>query len=214
VVLDIALEVKKILGNDPAYDVILTRDKDVFLKLETRTAIANKKNADLFVSIHANASPGRQAKGIETYLLNWTDDEEANRVAARENSISLKRMKAMNKQMDVVDIIKADLMRENKRDESIKLANYIQRTMVSKLEERNDLGVKLDFFFVLFGASMPSVLVEVSFISNPEEEKLLSQKWYRSEIARSVAEGIKTYFESAPPVQRVAGLGIDRQNFR
>jgi N-acetylmuramoyl-L-alanine amidase len=214
VVLDIALKVKKILSADPLYEVFLTREKDVFLPLEARTAIANRKNADLFVSVHANASPRREAKGIETYLLNWTDDEEALRVAARENKITLKQMRAMNKQMDVVDIIKSDLMRENKRDESIKLANYIQRSLVSQLEEQNDLGVKQALFYVLFGARMPSVLAEVSFISNLEEERLLSQDDYRMKIAESIIAGIKKYFESTPTLQRVVELQNEGLHYR
>ena len=198
---------------DPLNDVFLTRDTDVFIPLVERTAFANRKNADLFVSIHANASPRKIAKGIETYLLNWTDDEEANKVAARENKISLKKMRALNRQFDVLDVIKTDLMRENKRDESVKLANYVQRSMVSNLESCNqhiaDLGVKQALFYVLFGANMPSVLVEISFISNPDEEKLLSKESYRTEIAGSIVDGINNYFKSVSPVQKVA-----RVNYR
>lgn len=209
VVLDIALKVKKILKADPMYEVFLTREKDIFIPLEERTAIANRKDADLFVSIHANASPGKKARGVETYLLNWTDDEEAMKVAARENRISLKKMKAMNRQMDIVEVIKSDLVRENKRDESLKLANYVQRSMISTLENRHnvhDLGVKQALFYVLFGAKMPSVLAEISFISNPDEEKLLSLDSYRMEIARAIADGVITYFTSTPPVQKVVRL--------
>ena len=210
VVLDIALKLRKILSSDPLNEVFLTRETDVFIPLEERTVIANKKNADFFVSIHANASPGRQARGIETYLLNWTDNEEANKVAARENQISLKKMKAMNRkmQMDDLDMIKSDLLRQNKRDESIKLAHYIQKSMVSTLDNGNkdtlDLGVKQALFYVLFGARMPSVLVEVSFISNPEEEKLLSKDSYRKQIAEAIAEGLNKYITSIPTVQKVA----------
>lgn len=208
VVLDIALRVKKILTADPLNEVYLTRDKDVFIPLEERTAIANRKNADLFVSIHANSSLNKQARGIETYLLNWTDDEEAMKVAARENKISLKKMMAMNKQMDIVDVIKSDLMRENKRDESVKLANYIQKSLVSNLDRNynsiSDHGVKQALFYVLFGAKMPSVLVEVSFISNPEEENRLSQDSYRQEIAKSIATGLNKYITSTPMIQKVA----------
>ncbi len=210
VVLDIALKLRKILSSDPLNEVFLTRETDVFIPLEERTVIANKKNADFFVSIHANASPGRQARGIETYLLNWTDNEEANKVAARENQISLKKMKAMNRkmQMDDLDMIKSDLLRQNKRDESIKLAHYIQKSMVSTLDNGNkdtlDLGVKQALFYVLFGARMPSVLVEVSFISNPEEEKLLSKDSYRKQIAGAIAEGLNKYITSIPTVQKVA----------
>jgi N-acetylmuramoyl-L-alanine amidase len=207
VVLDIALKLKKVLMEDPFNEVFLTRERDIFIPLEERTAIANRKNADLFVSIHANASPRREAKGIETYLLNWTDDEEAIRVAARENAISLKKMRAMNRQVDIVDVIKSDLIRENKRDESIKLANYIQRSLISNLDSDTklvlNLGVKQALFYVLFGAKMPSVLVEVSFISNPEEERLLSNDAYRTEIAKGIAKGLNTYLTSAPTVQKV-----------
>jgi N-acetylmuramoyl-L-alanine amidase len=210
VVLDIALKLRKILSSDPLNEVFLTRETDVFIPLEERIVIANKKNADFFVSIHANASPGRQARGIETYLLNWTDNEEANKVAARENQISLKKMKVMNRkmQMDDLDIIKSDLLRQNKRDESIKLAHYIQKSMVSTLDNGNkdtlDLGVKQALFYVLFGARMPSVLVEVSFISNPEEEKLLSKDSYKKQIAEAIAEGLNKYITCIPTVQKVA----------
>jgi N-acetylmuramoyl-L-alanine amidase len=214
VVLDIALKLRKILLGDPRNEVFLTRETDVFIPLEERTVIANKKNADLFVSIHANASPRRKANGIETYLLNWTDDDEAMRVAARENQISLKKMKEMNRKMDVLDIIMSDLMRQNKRDESIKLAHHIQNSIISTLDNGNknvlDLGVKQALFYVLFGARMPSVLVEVSFISNPEEEKLLSKESYRTQIAEAIAEAINKYLSYIPAVQKVAELKSDK----
>lgn len=220
VVLDIALKLKKILSTDPLNEVFLTRETDIFIPLEERTAIANKKGADFFVSIHANASPSRKAKGVETYLLNWTDDEEAMKVAARENQISLKKMKAMNRkvQTDVLDIIKSDLVRQNKRDESVKLAHHIQKSLVSALDSgyKNtvDLGVKQALFYVLFGAKMPSVLVEVSFISNPEEEKLLSKDSYRMQIAESVAEGLNKCITSVPAVQKVAETRSDSVHYR
>ncbi len=220
VVLDIALKLEQILLADPLNEVFLTRETDVFIPLEERTVTANKKNADFFVSIHANASPRRKAKGIETYLLNWTDDEGAMRVAARENRISLKKMKAMNRKMqiDVLDIIKSDLMRQNKRDESVKLAHYIQKSMVSTLDNGDnnilDLGVKQGLFYVLFGARMPSVLVEVSFISNPEEEKLLSEESHRMQIAKSIAEGLNKYLTSIPTVQKVVEFRSNTPHYR
>jgi N-acetylmuramoyl-L-alanine amidase len=212
VVLDIALKLRDLLSGDKSYEIFLTRDRDVFIPLEERTAIANSKNADLFVSIHANASPHRAAKGIETYMLNWTNDEEAMKVAARENAISLKKMRQMNrKEMDILDIIKNDLSRENKRDESIKLAHYIQKNLVRDLNKNYnhivDLGVKQALFYVLFGAKMPSVLVEVSFISNPLEEKLLSKDDYRGDLARSISAGITKYMMKSPEGQTVAGFG-------
>ena len=211
VVLDIALKLRELLQKNPSYEIFLTRDKDVFIPLEQRTAIANSKNADLFVSIHANASPSRAAKGIETYMLNWTNDEEAMKVAARENAISIKKMRQMNrKEMDILDIIKSDLSRENKRDESIKLAHYIQKNLVSDLHRDYnhivDLGVKQALFYVLFGAKMPSVLVEVSFISNPLEERLLSKDDYRGDLAKSLSAGITKYMSKTPEGQTVAGF--------
>jgi N-acetylmuramoyl-L-alanine amidase len=210
VVLDIALKLQKTLLADPLNEVFLTRETDRFIPLEERTAIANNKDADLFVSIHANANPVRRVKGIETYLLNWTNDEEAMRVAARENKISLKKMKEMHRQMDILGMIKNDLLRQNKRDESVKLAHFIQRSMISTLNNdyktRLDLGVKQALFYVLFGAKMPSVLVEVSFISNPQEEQLLTKESYRMQIAKAIATGLNTYINSTPPTQKVAGL--------
>ena len=205
VVLDIALKLRDILSENPLYEVFLTREKDIYIPLEERTAIANKKKADLFLSIHANASPQRKAKGVETYLLNWTDNNEANRVAARENKISLKKMQEMNRKMDVLGGILGDLERQMKRDESVNLANQIQNSMITTLDGRENLGVKWAMFFVLFGARMPSVLVEVSFISNPEEEKLLADVSFRYQIAQAIADGLNRYFTSTPTYQKVAG---------
>ena len=208
VVLDIALKLRKILSKDSAFEVFLTRDKDVFIPLVERTAIANSKNADLFVSVHANASPNRDAKGIETYFLNWSDDMESMKVAARENQISIKKMKEMKNEADFLDVELASLKRDHKRDESNKLANYVQLSMVNGLTDKFprvvDLKVKWAMFYVLFGARMPSVLAEVSFISNPLEEKLLSKDTYREEIAKSIASGIAKYTSVSPDTQTIA----------
>lgn len=204
VVLEIALKVAEILSKEQNIEIVLTRDKDVFIPLEERTLIALKHGADLFVSIHANASPNRSARGIETYLLNWTNDEEAIKVAARENYISVRRMKeklARYKNDDYVARMLNDLTRDFKRDESIALANYVQDSLYSDVARvhrtTSNLGVKQALFYVLVGANMPSILAEVSFISNPEEEKLLSQESYRTVLANSIASGIKRYFSSS-----------------
>ena len=208
VVLDIALKLKKLLSGNPNYEVFLTRDSDVFIPLEQRTAIANSRHADLFVSIHANASPHREAKGIETYFLNWTNDHEAMKVAARENQISLKRMQKMQRERDVLNVMLDDLKRDNKRDESMALAHSIQDTLAQSLQNYYshtvDLGVKWAPFYVLFGAQMPSVLVEVSFISNPVEAKLLSGDKYRGVLAKSIASGITKYMAGMPDSRTVA----------
>jgi N-acetylmuramoyl-L-alanine amidase len=205
VVLDIVRKMRDIMTSEyPLYEVILTRDSDVFIPLDERAAVANKKSAELFVSVHANASPNRQARGIETYLLNWTNDEESMRVAARENAISLKKMKQVQNELG---FILASLERESKRDESVKLAGHIQNSLTSTITQQyhevSNLGVKQALFYVLVGAKMPSSLVEVSFISNPEEEKLLSDESYRQKIAYSVVAGIHAYFAATPP-QKVA----------
>jgi N-acetylmuramoyl-L-alanine amidase len=203
VVLDIALRVKKALEGKGC-EVFLTRDRDVFLTLEERSMIANRKGADLFVSIHANASRKRSARGIETYLLNWTDDEEAMKVAARENQISLKRMKQDRSELD---IILASLELQNKRDESLRLAHRLQDSMVSSLGPRfrrvTDLGVKQALFYVLVGARMPSALVEVSFITNHEEARRLKSPEYRGYLARGIAGGIMQYMRPSAD-QKVA----------
>ncbi|MDI6802102.1 MAG: N-acetylmuramoyl-L-alanine amidase [Thermodesulfovibrionales bacterium] len=213
VVLDVALKVRDIIKKEyPLYDVILTRDKDIFIPLNERAAIANKGKADLFVSIHANASPNRYARGIETYLLNWTDDEDALRVAARENAISLNKMRQVQNELG---LILASLERETKRDESVKLAGYVQKSLVSSILPQYpkviNLGVKQALFYVLVGAKMPSILAEVSFISNPDEEKLLLDDSYREKLARSIASGIHSYF-IAVPLQKVASNGADEKS--
>lgn len=213
VVLDIALKLKKILSKNPNYKVYMTRDKDVFIPLVERTAFANGKNADLFISIHANASPRKAARGVETYLLNWTNDEEAIKVAARENNISLKSMKKYmdryKKESYVAQMLNS-LKRDIKRDKSVKLAGYVQKTIISTLDDRyssiKDLGVKNALFYVLIGAQMPSVLAEVSFISNPVEEQLLRKEAYREHIAKALADGVESYIVSVPPDQKFARL--------
>jgi N-acetylmuramoyl-L-alanine amidase len=205
VVLDVALRLRKILRKRGGYKVYLTRSKDLFLDLDERTVIANKKSADLFISIHANASRDKRTRGIETFLLNWTDNAAAKRVAARENRIYLKRM---NKNRSDLGVILASLEMQNKRDESLMLAHYVQDSMVSSLSRRYgrvvDLGVKQALFHVLLGAEMPSVLVEVSFITNKTEARRLNTRPYRQRLADGIAAGIESYFKKITPVQKVA----------
>lgn len=203
VVLDIALKVRDLLKDNPNYDIVLTRDKDVFIPLNERTELANRVNADLFISIHANASPNSRAKGVETYLLNWTDDEEAIRVAARENAISVKKMRELKGE---IGVMLASLEREAKRDDSVKLAGYVHNALIQSLRSsfsRNDNGVKQALFYVLVGAQMPSCLLEISYISNPEEERLLSDELYRLNIARAIVDGIESYFSKSEKIQKV-----------
>ncbi|MBF0539033.1 MAG: N-acetylmuramoyl-L-alanine amidase [Nitrospirae bacterium] len=205
IVLDIALKLARLLRDKYHYEVFLTRSKDVFISLEERTAIANSKAADLFVSVHANANNTPSVKGIETYFLNFTDDKEALRVAARENAISIKKMKQVQSELGV---ILASLARESKRDESLRLSHLIQKSIISNLNNKFnsvvDNGVRQALFYVLVGASMPSTLVEVSYITNAQEEKLLKTQAYKEEIATSIARGIGQYVSTLPDAPEYA----------
>ncbi|MEK7308099.1 MAG: N-acetylmuramoyl-L-alanine amidase, partial [Nitrospirota bacterium] len=165
VVLDVAKKLGALLKDKYNMEVIFTRDRDVFIPLEERTAIANSKKADFFISIHANASRKKGAKGIETYFLNWTDDEQAMRVAARENAISYEKMREFQKG-DFLQMILQDKERDYKNEESLKLAGSVQNSLINSLiqdyDEIHNLGVKWALFYVLVDADMPSILVETS----------------------------------------------------
>lgn len=195
---DIALDVAKKLGTllrkKYGVEILYTRDRDVFVPLNERTEMANAKNADLFISIHTNASRRKNVRGLETYFLNWTNDREATRVAARENRISIKKMRQMQNELQ---FILQDLARNSKKEESMRLAHSVQNSMTRSLKKDyrriHDLGVKSALFYVLVGAEMPSVLVEVSFISNREEEMRLASNRYKNKIAEAIANGINSY---------------------
>lgn len=206
IVLDIAKRLGKILREDKGLEVIYTRDKDLFVPLNERTEIANSKGADLFISIHVNASRRRSARGIETYFLNWTNNKEASRVAARENRISYKKMQKVQGDLQMILL---SLARDNKQKQSKELAFSIQNSMVSSLKKNysrvEDHKVKWALFYVLIGAQMPSVLVETSFISNHEEEKRLSTAKYRGRIAEAIAIGISDYIRKSTLIVKIAG---------
>ena len=171
VTLQLAKALEKELTRQIGCEVILTRSGDVYLPLEERTAIANKVGADLFISLHANANKNRKAYGIETYYLNFSKNDKAAAVAARENGTSLK-------QVSDLELILFDLMANAKINESSRLATEIQESLVQRISKKysnvRDLGVRQGPFYVLLGATMPSVLVETAFISNPREEKRLT----------------------------------------
>lgn len=200
ITLDIALRLEALLLRQPGLEVVLTRRTDVFLPLDERTAIANREEADLFVSIHVNASRNRAARGVETYLLDFASTPDAEAVAARENASSVLTMTSLN------DLVKKIAL-TSKADESRDLAVLLQNSMVRRLRPHNtalkDLGVKRAPFIVLIGASMPSVLVEVAFLTHVQEGRLLSRQSYRQRVAESLSEGIRRYLDSlkkAPPV--------------
>src|SRR3990170_3207304 len=190
VVLKIAKGLKETLVSELGAEVIMIREDDKFIPLEERTAIANTKEADIFISVHANASFNRRASGVETYYLNLTNDEAAIRVAARENAVSTKKMSDLQ-------YILNDLMKTAKTNESSRLAAKVQGSLVSSLKAKySDVkgnGVKGAPFYVLVGTHMPSILVEVSFISNPKEEARLADKEYIKEVVNGITIGIKGY---------------------
>lgn len=190
VVLDIALRLEKLLLEQPGIEVVMTRRTDVYVPLEERTAIANRERADLFLSIHANASRRTAANGIETYILDFASNADAAEVAARENQLSGIPIS------NLPEIVRAITL-TSKLDESRAFAGQVQQSMVNHVRKVNaaarDLGVKRAPFVVLIGATMPSVLVEVSFLTHPREGQLLSSANYRQRIAEALLEGIMRY---------------------
>jgi N-acetylmuramoyl-L-alanine amidase len=192
-VLDVSLRLKKLLEKAPGIEVVMTRETDVFIPLEQRTAIANREGADLFLSIHANASRNTKASGVETYFLNFAANPEAEAVAARENSTSGQTMHRLP------DIVRAIAL-NNKIDESRDFASTVQKSMIKGLSTRNrglqDRGVKQAPFVVLIGAGMPSVLAEISFVSNKQEGALLKTSAYRQQIAESLFDAVVKYQRS------------------
>ncbi|MCX8042138.1 MAG: N-acetylmuramoyl-L-alanine amidase, partial [Thermodesulfobacteriaceae bacterium] len=156
-------------------------------------AIANSKKADLFISLHLNASPDPKAKGIETYYLNFTTDPEAMRVAALENAMSDKGLS------DLYDLVRA-VLANTKLSESKLLAEKVQRELVRNLSRNypyvEDRGVKYAPFLVLVGTRMPAILVEAGFISNPSEAELFKKEEFLEKIAEGIIKGIEAYVQS------------------
>ena len=191
--LDVALRLEALLQNELGLQVVLTRRDNVYVSLEERTAIANREEADLFLSIHANASHNPSARGVETYFLSFASSPEAEAVAARENSAHAGEMRKLP------DIIKAIAL-NNKLDESRDLAGMVQEALVSRLRRSNrtirNLGVKKAPFVVLIGAGMPSVLAEVSFLTNKQEFVLLKNATYKQRIAEALHAAIMRYRRS------------------
>jgi N-acetylmuramoyl-L-alanine amidase len=192
-VLDVASRLEKLLLKQPGVEVVMTRRSNVFVPLEERTAMANREEADLFLSIHANASEDDRVRGIETYFLNFAPNPAAEAVAARENAASARTMRQLP------DIVKAIAL-NNKIDESRDFASLVQSSMMDRLKRSNknvkDLGVKQAPFMVLIGATMPSILAEVSFLTNHQEATLLRGGAYRQQIAEALFNGVMRYQRS------------------
>jgi N-acetylmuramoyl-L-alanine amidase len=189
-VLDVALKLGKLLENRMGAEVIYTRDDDTFVPLETRTAIANKEQADLFISIHANSSSDPSARGIETYYLNFTSSADALEVAARENAVS---EKSIHELQDLVKKIALKEKIQESREFALDVQHSLYRGLVLKSPGLHDRGVKKAPFIVLIGANMPSILAEISFVSNPTDEKKLKTSEYRQRVAESLYKGIAKY---------------------
>jgi N-acetylmuramoyl-L-alanine amidase len=200
-VLDVSLRLEKLLLEQPGMEVVLTRRTNEYVSLDERTEIANRESADLFLSVHANASSNGAARGVETYFLNFALNPQAEAVAARENAASGKTMNSLP------GIIKAITL-NSKLNESRDFAASIQRSLVRGMRGGNkslkDLGVKQAPFMVLIGASMPSVLAEISFVTNQQEARLLKLPGYRQRIAESLLAGILRYQQSLKKVQTTA----------
>ena len=205
-VLDVALKLGKELENRLGAEVVYTRDDDTFIPLETRTAVANKEQADLFISIHANSSSDQTARGVETYYLNFTSSRDALETAARENAVSEKSIHELQ------DLVKKIALKE-KIEESREFAADVQKSLYVGLNSRNpgirNRGVKKAPFIVLIGANMPSILAEISFVSNPNDEKKLRSSEYRQRIADSLYKGVSSYINGLSGI-KVAASKVER----
>ncbi len=206
VVLDVALRLGKLLHDRLGAEIVYTRSDDTFVALEDRTAIANKAQADLFLSIHANSSPDESARGVETYYLNFTTDQGALAVASRENAVSDQSIHQLG------DLVKKIALK-NKIEESREFAGDVEQGLYGGLQAGNaglkNRGVKKAPFVVLIGANMPSVLAEISFVTNPRDARQLQRPEYRQRVAESLYKGVAKYEAglgaSRLPVERAAG---------
>lgn len=181
-------------------EVVLTRDDDTFIALEERTRIANREHGDLFISIHCNAAPAKTLRGVETYTLNTSSNRYSVRLAARENATT-------ERGINDLQYILADLATKANTGESQRLADRVQRSIVRGLTKDykgvRDLGTKEALFVVLLGAKMPSILVETSFLSNPEDEQRLASEEYQESLAEHIAEAVEGFLEERNKVAQI-----------
>lgn len=200
--LDVALRLGKIIQQRlPGADVVYTRSDDTFIPLEERTHIANEARADLFISIHANSSHDHQARGIETYYLNLKGSPDAMEVASRENATA-------NESIHDLDDIVKKIARSEKIDESREFASDIQDSLSKRIQKQykpvKDRGVRKAPFVVLIGADMPSILTEISFLSNPADEQLLKKPEHRQRVAEGLYQGVADYLQSLNSMTGIA----------
>ncbi|WP_163783526.1 N-acetylmuramoyl-L-alanine amidase [Myxococcus vastator] len=200
---DVALAISLKLAEElraKGLEVVLTRDDDRFIRLEDRARYANAEHGDLFISVHCNAAEKRTLRGIETYTLNTSADRYSIRLAARENASS-------EKGISDLQFILADLATKANTEESSRLANHVQRSLVGDLSRKykgiRDLGHKEALFYVLLGVKMPAILVETSFLSNPDEEARLKSVVYQTEVAKAIAQGVEEFLGDRRRVAKV-----------
>jgi len=205
-VLDVARRLGQLVSEKLGAEVVYTREDDTFVPLEVRTGLANEKQADLFISLHANSSRDPKARGVESFVLNFTTDEEALELAARENAVS---QKSVHELQDLV----RKISHNEKLEESRELARELQKALHKELRRASravqNRGVKQAPFVVLIGASMPSVLTEIAFLSNPRDEDLLKTSRWRQRVAEALLNGITEYLENlnSTEVARVPAPG-------
>jgi len=197
VVLDVAKRVQKLLAQREQIEPFLTRTDDHFISLEERTTFAQQREADLFISIHANSSPRRDAKGLEVYVLGHASDDAADATAAREND------EPGRNQPDVTALVQSmlgDLSSSRQEEQSLELADTLRRSVIQKVDGRYeliDLGIKRAPFYVLLNAGVPSILSELAFLSNPDDAARLRRPEFRQLIAEALAAGISKYAASS-----------------
>ena len=191
IALDVAKRLEKKLAKNMKVKIVMTRDEDIFLRLSERTKIANESNGSLFISIHTNAAEDRRASGFETFLIGQNKNEAAVRVAARENAV-LELEGSTGKKLTDEDLIKATIAQSAFASKSEQFASLVQKEIKKRVQSK-DRGVKQAGFYVLMGASMPNVLVELGFISNPSEEKKLRSPQYRDQLATAIYRAVEQY---------------------
>jgi N-acetylmuramoyl-L-alanine amidase len=193
ITLKVGLQLRKLLSKQPGVRVLMTRDHDVFVELEERARFANSNEADLFVSIHVNSHPSRTVKGIEIYHFGEAKDQRALEVAARENGTPISNTGVG------WEYLVADLLTTKKIEESLELAWNAKASMVAQMNghyEVDDHGVKTAPFYVLRFTSMPSILAEIAYISNPSEEELLQKPAFVQDVAQSLYQGIVAFLSA------------------
>ncbi len=191
IALDVAKRLEKKLSKNLNVKIVMTRDEDIFLRLSERTKIANENNGSLFISIHTNAAEDRRASGFETFLIGPNKNEAAVRVAARENAV-LELEGISGQKLTNEDLIKATIAQSAFASKSEQFASIVQGEIKKRVQSK-DRGVKQAGFYVLMGASMPNVLVELGFISNPSEEKKLRSPQYRDQLATAIYRAVEQY---------------------